>query len=134
VRLSASACENPQSFLLLCLRNLYVFTYRFCPKSAGKVYQHPPGYHKHSGLKHHVHDNQKPIERTMSAQPKEREGIAARIKAKREQGGLSQSQAAQKWGVSKRTLQEWEQGRSNPRGLYLQAIERILSEAEGRRK
>ena len=90
---------------------------------------HQPGYHKHSAKKHHVHDNKKPIEKTMSEQPKERAGIAGRIKAKREQAGLSQSQAARTWGISKRTLQEWEQGRAKPRGLYLQAVERIL---EGR--
>ena len=70
----------------------------------------------------------------MSEQPKERAGIAARIKSKREQAGISQSQAAREWGISKRTLQEWEQGRRSPRGLYLQAVERILEKAAGRRK
>ena len=69
----------------------------------------------------------------MSEQPKERAGIAGRIKAKREQSGLSQSQAAIAWGISKRTLQGWEQGK-HPRGLYLQAVERILEKADRRRK
>ena len=66
--------------------------------------------------------------------PKEREEIAARIKAKREQAGLSQSEAARAWGISKQTLQSWEQGRRAPRGLYLQAIERILEKSAVRRK
>ena len=70
----------------------------------------------------------------MSEQPKERAWIADRIKAKREQAGLSQSQASRAWGFSKQTLQSWEQGRRAPRGLYLQAIERILAKAEGRGK
>jgi len=70
----------------------------------------------------------------MSEQPKERAGIADRIKAKREQAGLSQSQAARAWGFSKQTLQSWEQGRREPRGLYLQAVERILEKSERRRK
>ena len=70
----------------------------------------------------------------MSEQPKEREEIAARIKAKREQAGLSQSEAARAWGISKQTLQSWEQGRRAPRGLYLQAIERILEKSAVRRK
>jgi DNA-binding transcriptional regulator YiaG len=69
----------------------------------------------------------------MSEQPKERAGIADRIKANREQAGLSQSQAASAWGISKRTLQGWEQGKQ-PRGLYLQAVERILEKSAGSRK
>ena len=104
------------------------------PINAGKVMNHPPGYHRQATLNHNVHDNKKPIEKTMSEQPKERDGIPDRIKAKREQAGLSQSQAARAWGISKRTLQEWEQGRRAPRGLYLQAIERILEKSAGRRK
>jgi len=54
--------------------------------------------------------------------------IAARIRAKRKAAGLSQSQAAEAWKISKRTLQEWEQGECRPRGLYLAHIEKILKE------
>jgi putative transcriptional regulator len=42
--------------------------------------------------------------------------IAEQIKTARQRAGLSQAQAARAWGVSLRTLQEWEQGRSEPRG------------------
>ena len=64
--------------------------------------------------------------------PNEREAhnrggtIADRIKAKRKTAGLSQSQAAEAWKISKRTLQQWEQGARRPHGLYLAHIEKIL--------
>ena len=54
-------------------------------------------------------------------------GLAARIKAARNRSNLSQSQAAKEWGISKRTLQQWEQSRSSPRGLALAALEDIIS-------
>jgi putative transcriptional regulator len=56
--------------------------------------------------------------------------IGVRLKAARQKEGLSQSEAAQKWGISKRTLQEWEQGRFEPRGLYRAHIETVLSKIE----
>lgn len=39
---------------------------------------------------------------------------------------LSQSEAALKLQISKRTLQEWEQGRAQPRNLALTALERLI--------
>lgn len=56
------------------------------------------------------------------------ESIGERLKAARERLGLSQSEAAIKWKISKRTLEAWEQGRREPRGLYLEAAQRILGE------
>ena len=91
--------------------------------------KHLPGYHKHSAKKHHVYDNQNHIKKTMRKQI-ERRRIADRLRETRQKCGLSQSQASVAWGISKRTLQGWEQGKE-PRGLYLQAIERILEKSEG---
>jgi DNA-binding transcriptional regulator YiaG len=46
----------------------------------------------------------------------------------RKKNNLSQGEAALKLKISMRTLQEWEQGRAQPRGLALSAInERIRS-------
>ncbi|PTX93364.1 hypothetical protein DB345_17300 [Spartobacteria bacterium LR76] len=55
--------------------------------------------------------------------------IADRIKEARRKLKLSQSQAAKEWQISTRTLQEWEQGRHEPQGLALAALESILSKA-----
>ncbi len=57
-------------------------------------------------------------------------GLAQRIQAARNRLNLSQSGAAKEWGVSKRTLQQWEQSRSSPRGLARTALESILAETE----
>lgn len=59
--------------------------------------------------------------------------ISQRIKAARESLGLSQSEAAAKWNLRLQTLQQWEHGRREPRGLYRERIEKILSEIEGSR-
>jgi len=57
------------------------------------------------------------------------DSIAARIRHKRAQNGFSQAEAAEAWGLNKRTLQQWEQGARRPHGLYLAHIEKILAEA-----
>src|SRR5205814_9633815 len=49
-----------------------------------------------------------------------------RLRAWRERNNLSQSEAALKLQISKRTLQEWEQDRAVPRGLARSAIEKVL--------
>ena len=49
-----------------------------------------------------------------------------RLRAWRERNNLSQSEAALKLQISKRTLQEWEQGRATPRGLARTAIEKAI--------
>ena len=49
-----------------------------------------------------------------------------RLRAWRERNNLSQSEAASKLQISKRTLQEWEQDRAVPRGLARTAIEKAL--------
>jgi putative transcriptional regulator len=78
--------------------------------------------------KQYVYDNKTHIIKTMSEQPST--GIAERIQEARNRLNLSQSQAAAEWGISKRTLQQWEQTRREPRGLYREKIEAILSKAE----
>lgn len=50
------------------------------------------------------------------------------IIAARKQAGLSQSGFAALLRISKRTLQEWEQGRRNPSGLYLERLEQVITQ------
>jgi DNA-binding transcriptional regulator YiaG len=52
--------------------------------------------------------------------------LPRRLRAWRERNNLSQSEAALKLLISKRTLQEWEQGRAAPRGFARIAIERTI--------
>ena len=55
------------------------------------------------------------------------------VRAIRERTGLSQARFAQRYGFSKRTLQEWEQLRREPAGparVLLQIIERIPKQVE----
>jgi DNA-binding transcriptional regulator YiaG len=49
-----------------------------------------------------------------------------RLRAWRERNNFSQSEAALKLQISKRTLQEWEQGRAAPRGFARTAIEKAI--------
>ena len=49
-----------------------------------------------------------------------------RLRAWRKRKNLSQSEAALKLQVSKRTLQEWEQARAAPRGFARAAIEKAI--------
>ena len=49
-----------------------------------------------------------------------------RVRTWRERNNLSQSEAALKLQISKRTLQEWEQGRAAPRGFARTAIEKAI--------
>jgi DNA-binding transcriptional regulator YiaG len=49
-----------------------------------------------------------------------------RLQAWRKRNDLSQSEAALKLQISKRTLQEWEQGRAAPRGFARTAIEKTI--------
>ena len=56
--------------------------------------------------------------------------IATRIKKARKQLGLSQREAAEKWGFPVQTIQQWEHGRREPRALYAEKIESILAEIE----
>lgn len=49
-----------------------------------------------------------------------------RVRAWRERENISQSKAALRLQISKRTLQEWEQGRAAPNGLARTAIEVAL--------
>jgi DNA-binding transcriptional regulator YiaG len=56
----------------------------------------------------------------------------ARIKAAREKLGLSQPEAARKWGFSLDTLRAWEQESRNPAGLYREKLEKILTQIESR--
>ncbi len=49
-----------------------------------------------------------------------------RLRAWRERNNLSQSEAALKLQISKRTLQEWEQARAAPRGLARTAVEKTI--------
>jgi DNA-binding transcriptional regulator YiaG len=55
---------------------------------------------------------------------------AARLVALRKKLGLSRKAAGEAWRLSPRTLQEWEQGRKQPHGLYREKLEGILRRIE----
>lgn len=52
--------------------------------------------------------------------------LADQLRIWRHKHNLSQSEAGLKLQISKRTLQEWEQGRAQPEGLARIAIQRIV--------
>ncbi|MBA2271136.1 MAG: helix-turn-helix domain-containing protein [Chthoniobacterales bacterium] len=54
------------------------------------------------------------------------ETFAARLRAWRGREDLSQSEAALRLQISKRTLQEWEQGRAAPHDLARSAVENAI--------
>jgi len=54
------------------------------------------------------------------------EALSARLRRWREKNDFSQSEAALRLQISKRTLQEWEQERAEPRGLASTAIEKAI--------
>jgi DNA-binding transcriptional regulator YiaG len=58
-----------------------------------------------------------------SAAPK---SLAQRLYEWRKKNDFSQSEAAQRLQVSTRTLQEWEQGRAQPKHLALSAINELM--------
>jgi len=55
--------------------------------------------------------------------------LGERLYGWRERCNLSQSEAALKIKVSKRTLQEWEQGRATPAHLALAALEGVIGQS-----
>jgi DNA-binding transcriptional regulator YiaG len=61
--------------------------------------------------------------RSRAAQPKR---LGKRLYEWRKRNDFSQSEAALKLQVSKRTLQEWEQGRAQPRHLALASINGLI--------
>jgi DNA-binding transcriptional regulator YiaG len=50
----------------------------------------------------------------------------AQLRAWRKRENFSQSEAALRLKISKRTLQEWEQGRAVPHGLARSAVENVI--------
>lgn len=52
--------------------------------------------------------------------------FADQLRSWRHKHNLSQSEAALKLQISKRTLQEWEQSRAEPEGLARIAIQKIV--------
>lgn len=54
------------------------------------------------------------------------EELKNKLKATREKLGMTQKQFAEKMGVSYKTLVDWEQNRSTPRGFALQALNEKL--------
>jgi transcriptional regulator with XRE-family HTH domain len=44
--------------------------------------------------------------------------------------GLTVAAAAEKWGINRRTIEDWKQGRSTPRGINLRFVEEALAEIE----
>jgi DNA-binding transcriptional regulator YiaG len=52
--------------------------------------------------------------------------LSERLYQWRKRNDFSQSEAALKLQVSTRTLQEWEQGRAQPRHLALEAVDALI--------
>jgi DNA-binding transcriptional regulator YiaG len=52
--------------------------------------------------------------------------LSERLRAWRKKRNLSQSEAGLKLQISRRTLQEWEQGRAMPRGLALVSLRQVI--------
>jgi transcriptional regulator with XRE-family HTH domain len=55
--------------------------------------------------------------------------LSERLQKTRKKLGLTQAEAAKKWGVPKKTLESWEYGKRKPRGLALKQLMTILREA-----
>lgn len=58
--------------------------------------------------------------------------LSARLKDWREKAGFTQQAAAKHLGVTLRTLENWEQGFSEPRGLSAEALRHKLGWSGGR--
>ena len=56
-----------------------------------------------------------------------RSGLGRRLTAARLDAGLTQEQLAKRLGADLSTLQRWELGESEPRGLYRRAVEKFLA-------
>ena len=56
----------------------------------------------------------------------EEDAFVSRLRAWRQRENLSQSEAALRLHISKRTLQEWEQGRATPQGIARAAVENTI--------
>ena len=52
----------------------------------------------------------------------------------RERKGFSQRDAANALGISKRTLENWEQARATPRGYAIQMLLKLVAPAPGKVK
>ena len=59
--------------------------------------------------------------------------FARALQAWREKKAFSQRDAAEFLGISKRTLENWEQERAMPQGFALQALLQIITAKGGRR-
>ena len=55
------------------------------------------------------------------------------IKALRHKLGLTQEQFAKRFKVSTRAVEDWEQGLKHPRGLTLDALERLAKRTDKER-
>jgi DNA-binding XRE family transcriptional regulator len=54
------------------------------------------------------------------------EKLRLKLKAARAKLGLTQKQAAKKWGIELKTLVNWEQNRNTPSDLALEALNKKL--------
>ena len=52
----------------------------------------------------------------------------------RERKGFSQRDAANALGISKRTLENWEQARATPRGYAIQMLLKLFAPTQGKSK
>jgi ribosome-binding protein aMBF1 (putative translation factor) len=66
----------------------------------------------------------------LETQGRKMKSFAKRIITARQKAGLSQSEAARKWGFSYGLMSMWESGKRNPSGLYREKLERFLRRIE----
>lgn len=66
------------------------------------------------------------VRRPRRSSPSSRQSLSERLYDWRKRNDLSQSEAALKLKISKRTLQEWEHGRSEPRHLAMATITGVI--------
>jgi DNA-binding transcriptional regulator YiaG len=56
----------------------------------------------------------------------------ARIRKLRESLGLTQEEFAKRIGAARETIARWELGTAKPKGLYLQALEKLKARAKAK--
>ena len=66
------------------------------------------------------------VRRPRRSSASSRKTLSERLYEWRKKNDFSQSEAALKLKISKRTLQEWEHGRAEPRHLAMEAIAAVI--------
>jgi DNA-binding transcriptional regulator YiaG len=126
-----AANSKPEKIFLKKLKfllTLYRAKYNALRKMAGNV-SALPACRRHP-INFEINQNVNDIQHNTIPMPPKETQIGNRLKSARAKLGLSQSEAAKAWKFSIKTIQTWEQGWAEPRGLYLEKLEKILQRIE----